>query len=352
MPNPNTIPYLRYQDIQLPDVNLRQQFQEYMATGQYNEAMVLLLTNQQLQGKAYIASAINTIINGVMDLEERYYNGTTVFLSNLAAQYNLLINNLKRSGTWNNSIQYTPYNFVIYNQEFYMCIVQPPIGTLPTDDNYWVYVGLRGNPGAPGVDLIMQYEWEAGKTYNPNDLVTHDGDIYVALTQNTGLPPDLNPSTWLLFLKMDKGGITVGITPPDLPSNNAMWFQTQSDPSTATTTTPIIGQFKRYIAEQEIWDEMYPNTLFNLLVDADNFEPNVFITQQTIQKTDWTSNTWSYIYNNLTEQNIVDILPVNEMTEAQIELYNSLSISISDITITLTSSITPTTSLTIRIQII
>lgn len=352
MPNPNTIPYWRYQDIQISDVTLQQQFVQYMNSGQYTEALSLLTTNEeQLQGKAYIANAINIIINAIMDLENYYHTGVTIFLSNLAIQYNTLVSNLRNRSTWNSNIQYTPYNFVTYNQEVYMCIEQPPVGTLPTNINYWLYVGLRGNQGDPGVDVTMRYGWSGQTIYSPNDLVVYNNNIYVALVANTGVAPSTNPSTWLLFLQIDKGEINVGTVAPSNPADNTIWFQTQTDPSQATTTDPIIGQFKYYIEEQGIWDELYPNTLFSWVANATNYQPPLFSTQQTIATTDWVSNQWTYTYANLTEQSVVDILPVAGMSSAQIDLYNSLFISITRTAITLTAGITPTVQLSVIIQI-
>ena len=57
MANPNNLPYLRYQDIQIPDVQLRTQFQQFFQTGNYVEAISILSGNAaQLQGKAFIAN--------------------------------------------------------------------------------------------------------------------------------------------------------------------------------------------------------------------------------------------------------------------------------------------------------
>ena len=354
MPNPNTIPYFRYQDIQIPDAEIRAQFDYYMTNGQYTQALEILETNEQkLQGKAYIAQAVNIIINGILDLENRYHEGVTLFLSKLAEQYNLMINNLKLRQTWNNTIQYTPYNFVIYNQDIYMCITEPPIGTVPTDQNYWFLVGLKGEKGAPGVDVLMKYAWNSKQTYNINDLVTYKNNIYVALNGNSGAQPDTSNS-WMLFVSYDKGKITVSMNPPANPSDNAVWFHVDSDPNLASPATPVVGQFKRYIKAQNIWDEMYPSTVFTWVAGVDDYIPPVFYTQITIVPTDWVNKNWTYVYPNLREQNIVDVFPVQGMTAEQIILYNSLSINVvgTNITLSTSSATAPTVELPIRIQIL
>ena len=353
MPNPNTIPWIRYQDIQIEDTALQQQFQQYYSSGQYSQALSLLNNNtDQLQGKAFIANTINTIASGVLVLEQYFNTGVTVYLSNLATQYTNLINHLRKRKKKKNTIQYTPYNFVVYNNDIYMCFQQPPIGTLPTDTTYWLYLGLRGIQGDPGIDVNIRYDWNSTNTYSPDDVVIYNGDMYIALTTNTNVVPTSSSTDWLLFLKIEKGQIYVGTIAPSNPPNNAVWFQTESDPSQATTTTPIVGQFMRYIAQESIWDEMYPNILFTWIVDKDNYAPTIFLEQVDINQNDWSNNTWTYTYNNLTEQSVVNILPSLPMTSSQINLYNNLNISISGTVITLTSNITPQTDLTIQIQII
>lgn len=353
MANPNTIPWLHYQDIQIPDVTLRSQFRQYVQTGQYAEALALLNNNAaQLQGKAYIANTINTIVSGILELEGYYNTGVTIYLSNLATQYFALINNLKKMGLWISSVQYTPYNFVLYNNEIYMCLEAPPIGTLPTDIQYWLYLELRGQQGAPGVDVVMRYTWNNTNTYSPNDLVVYDGNIYVALTNNINVIPTSSPTDWLLFLKIGKGQIYVGTTPPSNPVNNMIWFQTQTDPSQATTTNPILGQFMRYIETQATWDEMYPNVLFTWIVDEGNYESSIYIDNITISQNAWSNNQWTYVYNNLTTNSAVHILPQNGLNATQINMYNNLSISVSGTTITLTCGVAQTSALPIIIQII
>lgn len=355
MANPNTIPYLRYQDIQIPDIQLKTQFKQYFQTGHYAEALSVINGNiDQLQGKAFIASAINTITSALLLVENYYNNDVVVYLSNLLTQFQNLIDNFKKRGEWVSTIQYTPYNFVIYNNNIYMCFQQPPVNTLPTDENYWIFLGLEGVQGKPGTDVVMEYDWEPTTSYQKNDLVVYNGLIYVALKDNTGIVPgtDVANNTWLVFIMFDKGQIYVGPNPPTALNDNTIWFKTDSDPSIATTTNPIIGEFQRYYFDTALWDSMYPNTVHNWVINYDNYTPTIFVTEITIGISDWQSNKWSFIYNNLTEQSMVDILPNGSLNATQADLYNSLSINITNNLIELTASVTPSVSLPIRIKII
>lgn len=352
MPNPNTIQWFHYQDIQISDVTLSQQFQQYVAAGNYIDALSLLTNNEeQLAGKAYIANVINTITSGILDLESRFKNGVTLFLSNLAIQYNTLIANMKKIGTWLITAQYMPYNFVIYNQEIYMCIQQPPVGTLPTNTTYWLYLGLRGEQGAPGVDVTMRYDWNATTAYNPNDLVVYGTNIYVALTANTGVTPGTSSATWLLFLVSTPGQIFVGTTAPQYPTDNTIWFETASDPLAATTTDPIYGQFQRYVANTSTWEDMYPNVLFTWVDGLSNYAPEAVYYDITIEPTSWVNNQYILNYTGLDTNSFVLVLPVSTMTPEQYSLYSQLTLEITGTDIVLTTPSTPTVSLPIIIKI-
>lgn len=330
MPNPNTIPWLHYQDIQIPDYNLQQLFMQYYKQGQYQEALSLLAGNSaQLRGKAFIASTINTIASGLLTLENYYNTGVTVFLSNLATQYQQMVNNLKRAGNWNAALQYTPYNFVRYNDEIYMCIEQPPIGTLPTDDTYWLYLNIRGIEGDPGIDVVMRYDWNGTDTYNINDLVVYNDTWWVALQQNTNVVPGENANVWLEFVYISKTEIYVNINPPSSPFNNTAWFKPQADPSVATTTTPIIGQFYRYVEQTQAWDEMYPNVLFQMLDGSSKFVPVTLVLTVNTSQGEWGNRNWKYRNIAFSDATYVDVLPVLGMSSAQQAVYDSFySISV------------------------
>ena len=344
MPNPNTLPSYHYQDIQIPDASLQSQLQQYWSTAQYSEALSVLGNNAtQLQGKAFIADLLNILASGILDLESRYNTAVPLFLSNLANQYFTLISNFISQSTWNTSAQYTPFNFVVYNNEVYMCISQPPVGTEPTNTTYWLYLGLQGIAGAAGLDVNMRYTWNSANTYNVNDLVVYGQNIYVALAQNTNVVPDSDSNTWGIFITTNPGQINVGTTAPTNPVQNEIWFQTQVDPLAQTSITPLIGQS---------WEEMYPNILFRMLDGYDNYAPAAVVVSLTINSAQWQNQEFTYSYPTINENSFIQIFPGVGINSQQYSLYNTLSISINGTNVVLTTTETSINiDLPIRIKI-
>lgn len=354
MANPNTLNWIHYQDIQLSDINLKQQFLQYVSNGNYLEALNLLSTNEdQLTGKAFVANTINLIAQNILNLENRFNNNVPIFLSNLSSQYYNLINNLIKKSTWSNNIQYYPYNFVIYNQNIYMCIAEPPIGSDPSNTNYWLYLGLRGDTGAYGVNVNMKYDWNNTVSYQANDLVVYENNIYVALKNNLNVTPGTDNSTWIIFLNITPGEIYVGINPPTELLQNVIWFKTEIDPITSTEDTIITGQFNRYNTQTNNWEPMYPNTIFTLVQGKENYASlNIYI-DLVILSSDWKNQEYIYNYNELKENNIVLIFP-NNLNSDQYFLYNQLNFSIQSNSIIFSysdSTFTPNVDLPILIKI-
>ena len=121
MPNNNFLSFYHYQDIQIQDTSIKQQYVNYFKNGQYTEALNLLNNNAtQLEGKAFISNLLNIIFSGVFELENQYNESVPLFLSSLYTQYSLLINNFTNKKIWNDNENYIPYNFVIYNNDIYM----------------------------------------------------------------------------------------------------------------------------------------------------------------------------------------------------------------------------------------
>ena len=351
MPNPNkNIPYTYYQDIQIPNVDLQGQLQNLFATGNYQLAINILNQNPQLDTKAYVANVINQIVTGVSWLESQYDNKTTVYMSQLATQYQTLIDQFINKANWSAQGVYDQFNFVEYNNLVYMALQDDvPVGTEPTDTTYWLELGLRGEQGVPGVNTTMKFSWDNTVTYQPNDIVVYDGNMYVALLTNTGVNPSgANASQyWMLFIGIERGEIYVGSTAPANPVNDTVWIRTPVDVSTVQAGTNVVGTFVRYVATSGTWEEMWPNVYYTWVGGYELYRTKLVALNFSI-----TALPWSYTYSNLGTNSLVNIIPNGNLNATQANIYNNMSISISGTTITLTGTVGVSTALPIRMLII
>lgn len=352
MANPNSLfPWLKYQDIQIADIALRTQFESYMSVGNYSQALRLLSDNQsQLQGKAWIGDSINTLVNGIITLESLYNDNVIKFLSDLSETLQSLVDNYRNVGTWIVGNEYKELNFVAYDNEMYMALQDVPSNTPITDTNYWLYVGLRGEQGAAGVNVRQQYDYSSGKVYNINDLIVYQGQIYVALKSNTNVLPT-NSDTWLLYERVVKAIIYVSnVAPTEELINGKIWFKTQSDPYTHLADTPIIGTFMMY--QNGTWKEMYPDTIFDWVEDKDQYREVGFEFQVTIQTNEWNNLSVDVSNNHITIDSIVNVMPQSNMSNTQWVEYNKLeSVTVANGKITITANSQITQSLPIKILV-
>lgn len=352
MANPNSLfPWLKYQDIQIADVALRTQFESYMSVGNYSQALRLLSDNQsQLQGKAWIGDTINTLVNGIISVESLYNDNVIKFMSDLSVTLQSLVDNYRNAGTWIVGNKYKEMNFVAYDNEMYMALQDVPANTSITDTNYWLYIGLRGMQGASGVNVRQQYDYSSGKAYSINDLVVYQGQLYVALKSNIGVLPT-NSDTWLLYQRVIKATIHVSnVAPTEELVNGKIWFKTQSDPYTHLADTPIIGTFMMY--QNGVWEEMYPDTIFDWVEDKNQYRAVGFEFQTTIQTNEWNNLSVDINNNHITVDSIVNIIPQSNMTNAQWIEYNKLeSVTVANGKITITAHAQIVQSLPIKILV-
>lgn len=352
MANPNKLfAWLKFQDIQIPDVNLRTQFETYMSTGNYNQALLLLSNNrEQLSGKAWIGESVNTLVKGIIEVENLYGNNVIKFLSDEQETLQSLVDNYRNMNIHISSNSYKAMNFVAYDNEMYMAIQDVPADTDITNTDYWLYVGLRGEQGASGVNVRQQYDYSSAKSYNINDIVVYQDQIYVAKVASAGVAPT-NSNNWLLYKKVIKATIYVSNTAPtDNLVEGKIWFKTQSDPYTHTGSTPIIGTFMLY-HEDGSWEDMYPDTLFDWL-EKGTYKQHGKVVSLIIPSGSWSNFTYTYSNSNITTDSIVTVMPDSTMSQAAWKQYSRIAtITVSNGSITLVAQRDMTQDLPVKIII-
>lgn len=221
---------MQFEDIHLSDAQLYTLFRQYYKNGAYQEALNILSQNPQLDLRAIIADNLNELRERVYGLEDVYYIEVEKYLTDLLQSMQTDVDNLSNQNQFNAAKQYYENNFVYYNGEVYFCIKEPLIGTLPTDQTYWLYLGLFGQDGKYGlINLTFVGSWDTATAYTKNQVVYIDKTFYWALQDNQGQDPSTQPSTYwgVLFTVKPQRIIVDGIQPSDLQAED-FWFQVKN----------------------------------------------------------------------------------------------------------------------------
>lgn len=206
---------IKWQDLALKNENLRQQFMQYFKEGYYSQALALITNNADIDSETVRPEVFNMINTSLTYLQNLYYNSVEVVLSEDEQQFQYMINNFINKKEFRATEIYIPYNFVVYNEQIYMCIKATTAGILPTNTDYWLLIGLKGEIGATAIDTTLRYKWNYKITYSPKDVVTYNNVLYVAKNRNNNSQPDINPEDWEVFMTIPRAKIIVSATEPN-----------------------------------------------------------------------------------------------------------------------------------------
>ena len=222
---------MQFEDIHLSDAQLYTLFRQYYTAGNYTGALNILSSNPQLSLKAITADNLNELNERVYGMENVYYVEVEQYLENLLQSMQVDVNNLSNQNQYNASQQYYENNFVYYNNEVYFCIKEPPIGTVPTNQEYWLYLGLFGEKGNIGLtNLLFVGPWSNDTLYTTNQVVYINYTFYWALQNNQGQNPTAEQSEyWGVLFTVQPQEIVASSTVPENQNANDFWFQIQGN---------------------------------------------------------------------------------------------------------------------------
>lgn len=229
----------------LNDMHLESQsdFMNYYNAMQSNNitgAQNILNSNSSLANQIINDNTINPLINGVNTLELTPKEDIDYFLEDLLNDFQEMIDNTKIMGEYNANTQYYPHNFVYYNGKGYYANSQPPIGTLPTNTNYWIEYDIQGFQGYGGIDLNLMFNWDNSTAYNEGDVVVYKNKLWCAVASNTGVEPNLNHYPWIIItMPQMPNKASISISQPIDYNIGEFWFRIIEGEDIITTTWGI-----------------------------------------------------------------------------------------------------------------
>lgn len=244
---------IKWQDLALKNENLRQQFMQYFKEGYYSQALALITNNADIDSETVRPEVFNMINTSLTYLQNLYYNSVEVVLSEDEQQFQYMINNFINKKEFSATEVYVPYNFVVYNEQIYMCIKATTAGILPTNTDYWLLIGLKGEIGATAIDTTLRYKWDYKITYSPKNVVTYNNVLYVAKNRNNNSQPDINPEDWEVFMTIPRAKIIVSATEPnpDALVEGGQWWQVNKVYPNKTVTVSDVNNISLTVNDSE-----------------------------------------------------------------------------------------------------
>jgi len=183
-----------FSDPTADDVTLIKQYQSYFNAGNISSAAKILENNPSLQNKIVNANNLNKIIDALKAIETLYMSDIQTYIMEL----------ITFKDEYSAKQIYSKYDVVQYNQQVYMCVVlNCPMGTLPTNTDYFIPLTLKGEKGESGTGLTPRGVWNENVQYYKDDLVSYNNVLWAANENNIGYLPSDTSSKWYDVLSMN-----------------------------------------------------------------------------------------------------------------------------------------------------
>lgn len=178
-----------------------------------------------LIGKCVVKDFYNSFIDAFIQEEDYNQNGVLDTLQKHINNYNIYINRIKVMGTYDKTKQYYENNVVYYNNDAYFVISKPTVGILPTNTNYFIKLGLRGDKGVTSIGTTNCMVWKSNITYEQYNMVEYNDALYVSKSSNTNKIPSDNLDVWSLAIDYKIGSPEFSVNQPDSGTKGSLWME-------------------------------------------------------------------------------------------------------------------------------
>ena len=227
--------FMTFLNIVASDGPLIAQYQAAMEAGNQIQANQILAQIPQGTQKIITATDLNTLSQAMLAIERFYLTDIKPYITQQQQNWLTVINQFSYQGVWESGTSYVVNNLVSYTVSglnlVYIATSTPPVGTAPTNTQYWRLLTIQGQQGASGEGLSYRQEWNSSTQYATNDAVTYDGALWMALQASQNRLPDANPQYWQLVMNLETVTYPIQDTVPTNLQVDGLWFNTSSNPT-------------------------------------------------------------------------------------------------------------------------
>ena len=226
--------FLVYMNLTATDGQIVKQYMDAMNAGDQALANQIIATLPSATQKIINADGLNKVTQAMLAVERFYHTDIEPYIDDLQADWLDVINQFYYAGTWATGASYVKNNIVSYDVGgvifLYMATAETvPVGTIPTNTNYWRQLTIQGIQGVSGVGLSYRQEWNAVDTFYVDDAVTYGGALWQCLEQNAGVQPGIDSAKWKRIMSLAATTYPIQDTEPLAQDPGELWFNTSNN---------------------------------------------------------------------------------------------------------------------------
>ena len=227
--------FMTFLNIVASDGPLIAQYQQAMEAGNTTLANQILSQIPQGTQKIITATELNTLSQAILAIERFFLTDIEPHIQTQQESWLTIINQFSYIGNWASGTSYTINNLVLYTVSgidlVYIATSAPPVGTPPTNTQYWRLLTIQGPQGDSGEGLSYREEWVNSNSYAINDAVTYNGAIWMAIQPNRNIEPSSNSQYWKLVMNLETTAYPIQDTVPTNLQAGGIWFNTSNNPT-------------------------------------------------------------------------------------------------------------------------
>ena len=232
-----------YLNVTATDGPLIQQYMEAMNAGNQVLANQILAQIPAAEQKVIKATDLNKVMQATLAVERFYKDDIYDYIAQEQQNWENIINQFTYKGIYSSGNTYQKYNMVGYTTNgstlVYIAIQDVPTGNAPLNETFWRVMTIQGQEGEPGAGLSYRLKWNPATQYEPNQAVTYDGVLWMALQTNINVQPGTEDNIWKKVLDFT---VTTYPIQPTQPANlpvGGLWFNTEGNPTQYYYLTPL-----------------------------------------------------------------------------------------------------------------
>lgn len=252
MANLSTFPttvdtFIEHYEIQASDITNVQTYQSLLVTPNLTPAQQSQLSQltSTLRDKLISADDFNKLQDCITNLETFFLNNVNGYIQTQQQNFTATLQQFTYLGTYSATVTYQQWNIVTYNNNTYMCLINGTSGITPTNTTNWAEIapqGVQGIQGPAGAVLSYIGNYSSTATYEANNLVGYNNNIYICTVNGTTNIIPTTTSNWNAFIAEST---SIG---------NLALLDTTNTPDLVSAINQVYTDLNNIFTENNIWN--------------------------------------------------------------------------------------------------